>query len=108
MFSSVTEVSPMTTLRQRMREDLRIRNYAPTTVACYIRSVAEFARHFNKPPDQLGPEEIRVSPGLRRTRTVLFQIRVADQPDAIRRGALAADHATVALAMVAIKRIRDG
>jgi site-specific recombinase XerD len=59
MFSSVTEVSPMTALRQRMLEDLRIRNYAPTTVACYIRSVAEFAQHFNKPPDQLGPEEIR-------------------------------------------------
>src|SRR5258708_18580060 len=59
MFSSVTEVSPMTTLRQRMLEDLRIRNYAPTTVACYIRSVDEFARHFNKPPDRLGPEEIR-------------------------------------------------
>jgi integrase/recombinase XerD len=49
----------MTTLRQRMLEDLSIRNYAPTTVACYIRSVAEFAQHFNKPPDQLGPEEIR-------------------------------------------------
>jgi site-specific recombinase XerD len=49
----------MTTLRQRMLEDLHIRNYAPTTVACYIRSVAEFAQHFNKPPDQLGPEEIR-------------------------------------------------
>lgn len=49
----------MTALRQRMLEDLRIRNYAPTTVACYIRSVAEFAQHFNKPPDQLGPEEIR-------------------------------------------------
>jgi site-specific recombinase XerD len=59
MFSSVTEVSPMTALRERMLEDLRIRNYAPTTVACYIRSVAEFAKHFNKPPDQLGPEEIR-------------------------------------------------
>jgi site-specific recombinase XerD len=42
-----------------MLEDLRIRNYAPTTVACYIRSVAEFAQHFNRPPDQLGPEEIR-------------------------------------------------
>jgi hypothetical protein len=41
----------MTALRQRMLEDLRIRNYAPTTVACYIRSVAEFAQHFNKPPD---------------------------------------------------------
>src|SRR6202167_2527469 len=59
MLSSVKEVSPMTTLRQRMLEDLRIRNYAPRPVACYIRSVAEFARHFIKPPDQLGPEEIR-------------------------------------------------
>ncbi len=49
----------MTLLRQRMLEDLRIRNYAPSTVKCYVRSVAEFARHFNKPPDQLGPEEIR-------------------------------------------------
>jgi site-specific recombinase XerD len=42
-----------------MLEDLRIRNYAPSTVECYIRSVAEFAKHFNKPPDRLGPEEIR-------------------------------------------------
>jgi integrase/recombinase XerD len=49
----------MTALRKRMLEDLSIRNYAPTTVACYVRSVAEFAQHFNKPPDQLGPEEIR-------------------------------------------------
>ncbi len=49
----------MTLLRQRMLEDLRIRNYAPTTVECYVRSVAEFAKHFNKPPDQLGAEEIR-------------------------------------------------
>lgn len=49
----------MTTLRQRMLEDLRIRNYAPATVECYTRSVAEFARHFNTPPDQLGAEEIR-------------------------------------------------
>ena len=49
----------MTSLRQRMLEDLRIRNYSPHTVRCYIRFVAEFAKHFNKPPDQLGSEEIR-------------------------------------------------
>src|ERR1700683_4498986 len=49
----------MTSLRQRMLEDLRIRTHAPTTVECYVRSVAEFAKHFNKPPDQLGAEEIR-------------------------------------------------
>jgi integrase/recombinase XerD len=49
----------MTTLRQRMLEDLRIRNYAPSTVRCYVRAVADFAKHFNKPPDKLGPKEIR-------------------------------------------------
>jgi integrase/recombinase XerD len=49
----------MTLLRQRMLEDLRIRNYAPSTVECYVRSVAEFAKHFRKSPEQLGPEEIR-------------------------------------------------
>src|ERR1700735_4797593 len=49
----------MTALRQRMLEDLRIRNYAPTTVSSYVRSVADFAKHFDKPPDQLGAEEVR-------------------------------------------------
>jgi len=34
----------MTALRQRMLEDLRIRNYAPATVRCYIRSVAGYHR----------------------------------------------------------------
>jgi integrase/recombinase XerD len=49
----------MTLLRQRMLEDLHIRNYAPSTAECYVRSVAEFAKHFKKSPDLLGPEEIR-------------------------------------------------
>jgi integrase/recombinase XerD len=42
-----------------MIEGLCIRNYAPTTVECYIRSGAEFCQHFHEPPSQLGPEEIR-------------------------------------------------
>lgn len=49
----------MTALRQRMLEDLQIRNYSPSTVECYVRSVADFAKHFKRSPDQLGPEEIR-------------------------------------------------
>jgi len=49
----------MTALRKRMLEDLQIRNYAPTTVSAYIRSVAEFAKHFGKSPDLLGSEQIR-------------------------------------------------
>ena len=49
----------MTALRERMLQDLRIRNYAPATIAVYVRRVAHFARHFGKSPDVLGPEEIR-------------------------------------------------
>jgi integrase/recombinase XerD len=49
----------VTSLRQRMLEDLQIRNYAPTTIDAYIRCVAEFAKHFGKSPELLGPEQIR-------------------------------------------------
>lgn len=49
----------MTPLRQRMIDDMRIRNLAPRTIENYVDKVALFARHFGKSPDLLGPEEIR-------------------------------------------------
>ena len=50
---------PMTALRERMREDLQIRNYAETTQKTYLDAVARFARHFWKSPADLGPEHLR-------------------------------------------------
>lgn len=49
----------MTPLRQRMTEDMRVRNLAPNTQTSYVQQVSLFARHFNKSPELLGPEEIR-------------------------------------------------
>jgi integrase/recombinase XerD len=49
----------MTMLRQRMLEDLRVRNYAIETQKAYIRSVEKFAIHYRRCPSQLGLEEIR-------------------------------------------------
>src|SRR5271169_6905186 len=49
----------MTLLRQRMIEDMQVRNLAPHTQATYILHVSVFARHFRKSPELLGPEEIR-------------------------------------------------
>jgi integrase/recombinase XerD len=49
----------MSPLRQRMTEELRLRNYAPKTQQVYLDHVGRFARHFGCSPEQLGPEEIR-------------------------------------------------
>jgi integrase/recombinase XerD len=49
----------MTPLRQRMIEDIQVRNLSPHTQARYVQQVSLFARHFKKSPEVLGPEEIR-------------------------------------------------
>jgi integrase/recombinase XerD len=49
----------MTSLRQRFLEDMQIRNLAVNTQESYVQQVSTFARHFNKSPELLGPEQIR-------------------------------------------------
>jgi len=49
----------MTPLRQRMIDDMRIRNLSPHTQRSNVEHVSRFARHFGKSPDQLGPDAIR-------------------------------------------------
>lgn len=49
----------MTILRQRMIEDMQVRNLSPSTRDTYLLQVSLFARHFRKSPAMLGPEELR-------------------------------------------------
>jgi len=49
----------MTILRQRMTEDMQVRNLSPHTQASYLQQVSLFARYFRTSPDALNPEHIR-------------------------------------------------
>jgi integrase/recombinase XerD len=49
----------MTPLRHRMIEDMQIRNLAPETQRAYLQQISQFARHFGKSPELLGPDGIR-------------------------------------------------
>src|SRR5664279_3548179 len=49
----------MTPFRQRMIEDMRIRNFATTTQRSYVHYVAEFAKYFHRSPDELDLEAVR-------------------------------------------------
>src|SRR5437773_12177815 len=49
----------MTPLRQRMTEDMQVRNLSPHTRSTYLLQVSLCARHFHQSPEALGPEEIR-------------------------------------------------
>jgi len=49
----------MTPLRQRMTEDMRLRNLGLSTQRAYLQYVAQFAGYFHRSPEMLGPAEIR-------------------------------------------------
>jgi len=49
----------MTPLRQRMIDDLKLRNRSPRTIDTYIWHVARFAQFHRRSPELLGPEDVR-------------------------------------------------
>jgi site-specific recombinase XerD len=51
--------SPVSPLRQRMIEDMSLRQFGPKTQHDYVRVVADFARFLGRSPDQAGPEDLR-------------------------------------------------
>ena len=46
-------------LRQRMIDDMSLRNMAALTQAAYVRAVKNFSKHFGKSPDKLTFEDVR-------------------------------------------------
>ena len=49
----------MTPLRQRMLEDMGIRNLSANTQLSYLQQVSSYAKHFHRSPEVLGPDDIR-------------------------------------------------
>src|SRR5438552_2325150 len=49
----------MTPLRQRMIEDMTLRNLSRHTIDAYVLAVKQFANHFGRSPEQLSSEQVR-------------------------------------------------
>jgi integrase/recombinase XerD len=49
----------VTHLRKRTLEELQRRNYSEGTTRAYLQAVQQFAVHFGKSPDKLGPDDLR-------------------------------------------------
>jgi hypothetical protein len=45
----------MKNLRQRMIEDMKLRELAPGTQATYLEAIKALARHYNRRPDEITP-----------------------------------------------------
>jgi len=51
---------PISPLRRRMIEDMTIRNLSPATQRSYIHAVKGYSAFFNRSPDRLGLEDVRL------------------------------------------------
>jgi integrase-like protein len=51
---------PASPLRQRMIDDMKLRNMSPTTQGAYVRAVKNLSSFFKRSPDQLTFEDMRV------------------------------------------------
>ncbi|WP_199917047.1 tyrosine-type recombinase/integrase [Parazoarcus communis] len=49
----------ITPLRQRMLEDMSIRNFAENTQLSYLQQISAYARYVSRSPEVLGPEDVR-------------------------------------------------
>jgi len=55
-----TSSQPVSPLRQRMLEDMRMRKLAPKTQQSYIRAVSRFAKYLGRSPETVTAEDLRL------------------------------------------------
>ena len=55
----ITPQRPISALRQRMIEDMTIRNLSVTTQRSYVHAVKSFTKHFGRSPDQATSQDVR-------------------------------------------------
>ena len=55
----MTQAHSVTPLRQRMLDDMKLRNMAVSTRKIYVSSVAGFSAYHGRSPDQLTLEDVR-------------------------------------------------
>jgi site-specific recombinase XerD len=48
----------MKTLRQMMLQHMQLRNYSKRTIDTYLHCLTALSRFYNKPPDQISPQEV--------------------------------------------------
>jgi len=56
---SHTKEETMTQPIEKMLEELQRRIYSTETIRLYLHAVRDFGRHFRKPLEELGPDELR-------------------------------------------------
>jgi integrase/recombinase XerD len=49
----------MGALREKMIEEMRLRNFSPRTEQCYVSAMVGLVKHYHRSPDQLTQDEIR-------------------------------------------------
>jgi site-specific recombinase XerD len=49
----------MSKLKEQMKADLQLKGFKPNTQRTYLREVSNFARYFDKSPEELGKEEVK-------------------------------------------------
>lgn len=49
----------MNPLREKMIKMMKLSNFAPRTIECYLKAVEKLSRYYMRSPDKITPEEVQ-------------------------------------------------